>query len=153
MDLISNNNGRLAASDSSGLTTTLRDRYRRHAFCLLKHLKSIFIIMDTPAEIVLQELAARPISHKRIQGLNWVDIDEELECLIRPLRSEDARDLELIKIIELGLIDGLDNQDEWLKQAADLLATSIVNVTRRMNDMRYRRPTWNRELGSMVFCR
>jgi hypothetical protein len=152
MDLISNNDGLLATSDTSGALGCL-DEYRENARDLLQFLKSTFIMLDNPSEIVLQALAQEPISLRRIKLEDWRKIDECLERLITPEQMLDRTDYRIIKIIELGLVSGMPNQGEWITKAAIQSEVTRETLRKRLEKLKKRAPIWNQELGSMVFSK
>ncbi len=153
MDLISNNDGMLSTSDTSDITRELIQEYREIAGQLLKFLKNIFIILDCPAEIVLQELAERPISLRRIDGGDWQKIDADLYNLIKPERVLDDLDYRIIKIIELGLVEEMGSFEEWLKMTAIRSGAPRETIRERVEGYKHREPIWDQELGRMVFLK
>ncbi len=153
MDMISNNDGKLATSDTSAITPAILDEYRKNAFEMLNFLKSIFIILDNPAEIVLQELCKSPISLRRINGDSWSKIDDDLDQLIRPLGSYDELDHKIIKVIELGLVHGEPDMEEWFKHVAARVGIPEKTVQKRVKGYVFREPVWNPQLGRMVFLK
>ncbi|MDM8542092.1 hypothetical protein QUF90_13475 [Desulfococcaceae bacterium HSG9] len=153
MNMISNNNGKLATSDTSAITPTVLDEYRNNAAEMLNFLKSIFLILDNPAEIVLQELCQCPVSLRRTRGDDWAKIEKDLYQLVLPLSSYDELDHKIIKVIELGLVQGASEMEEWLKQAAIRAGVPGKIVRERIKGYVFREPVWNAELGRMVFLK
>ncbi|MCI5167107.1 MAG: hypothetical protein D3903_13685, partial [Candidatus Electrothrix sp. GM3_4] len=153
MDMISNNNGKLATSDTNAIDDAALEKYRNNAQGLLFFLKSIFLLFDNPSELVLQQLALEPISLRRNQGKNWKKIEDELLSHIHPQPSLDNFDYELIKIIELGLLTGLGNKKCWLESAAQFLILPANEISKRLRGYKNRSPVWQKELGSIVFIR
>jgi hypothetical protein len=151
LDLISNNDGMHATSDTSAISREMLEEYRDIARKLLKFLKSIFVILDNPSEIVLQELVERPISLRRIDGDDWQKIDADLGSEITP-PSLDQLDYKIIKIIELGLVEG-NNYDEWLKMTAIRSGVPRESIRKRLEGYKNRDPIWDQEFGRMVFLR
>jgi len=152
MDLISNNDGALATSDTTRALDFLEE-YREIARDLLRFLKSIFVVLDSPSEVVLQSLAERPISLRRSASEDWEKIDGDLQSLLIPERSFDQTDYRIIKIIELGLVDGAGDFEEWLRMAAVQSYAQKETVRDRIKTYERREPVWNQELGRMVFLR
>ncbi|MEN8258659.1 MAG: hypothetical protein ABFS09_12425 [Thermodesulfobacteriota bacterium] len=152
LDLISNNDGKLATSDTSQCEPFL-DEYQHNAQSLLRFLKSIFVLIDNPAEIVLQALAEEPISLRRHQGMSWQDIDEELQSLVGPRDQMDELDYQLCKIIELGLVEEKDDYHSWLVATAHLSNCPVDEVLNRLAKYKKRKPLWSPKLGRMVFFR
>ncbi len=153
MDMISNNNGKLATSDTSAIDDVTLEEYRKNANDLLFFLKSIFLLLDNPSELILQQLALQPISLRRSQGKSWEEIDDELLIHINPQPALDTFDYEIIKIVELGLLTGIDNKNHWLNAAAQLLQLPMKEISQRVQSYKNRSPVWQNDLGSIVFLR
>lgn len=152
LDLVSNNDGKLATSDTSGCLPFL-DEYRENGQALLRFLKSAFILLDNPAEMILQSLAQRPISLRRSDGESWSEIDGKLMALTSPAMTMDGLDYRLVKIIELGLVDGVTSRLQWLVDAAVAGNCTVEELERRLRKYKSREPRWSAELGRMVFFR
>ncbi|MCI5226659.1 MAG: hypothetical protein D3918_08360 [Candidatus Electrothrix sp. AX2] len=153
MNIISNNEGKLASSDTSTIDDILLKKYQDNAQCLLWFLKSIFLLLDNPSELVLQQLALTPLSLLRDQGKDWQAIEDELVRHIRPQPALDRFDYELIKIIELGLLINIDKKEAWLDAVAQFLHLPIKEIRQRLQGYKNRFPAWQNDLGSMVFLR
>ncbi|MCI5224597.1 MAG: hypothetical protein D3924_18505, partial [Candidatus Electrothrix sp. AR4] len=153
MDMISNNNGKLATSDTKAVNDRILMEYQHNTQSLLSFLKSIFLIIDNPCELVLQELALKPISLRRNKGDSWQKIEADLVRMITPQRILDRADYELIKIIELGMLVHLNTKNDWLEKTANMLQLSPAEITHRLQDYQDRSPVWQAELGSIVFLR
>ncbi|MCI5210391.1 MAG: hypothetical protein D3910_16745, partial [Candidatus Electrothrix sp. ATG2] len=138
---------------TSAIDDTILKQYRNNAQGLLFFLKSIFLLLDNPSELVLQQLAAEPISLRRSQGKSWEKIESELLAHINPQATLDSSDYELIKIIELGLLTGIDSKNCWLDAAAQFLHLPEKEISKRLQNYKNRSPVWQKELGSMVFLR
>ncbi len=156
MDLISNNDGELAASDTSKITMDVLEEYRENARDLLMFLKSVFIILDTPGELILHALAERPISLRRIESGDcddWKAIDTQLRSIVEPIRRPGMDDLKLVKIIELGLVEKQESYAQWIKLAAIKAGMPAKSLESRLDVLKFREPVWHRELGRMVFLK
>ena len=153
MDRISNNDGKLATSDTQHIDAGQLGTYRDNAHDVLRFLKSIFLLLDNPAELVLQELAESPIALRRDSGLSWQAIEKELQQTITPAHIPDSLDYELIKIIELGLLSGSRSARHWKEETADKLELTADEISHRLTLLGNRNPSWQDELGSMVFLR
>jgi hypothetical protein len=153
LDRISNNDGKLAASDTAGITDPMVGRYRDNGRSLLRFLKSVFLIFDNPSEIVLKELAEMPISLRRAAGADWTTINHDLGALIAPLHSMDSTDHELIKIIELGLLTEQKDEKSWLTTLAAQLHINKNSIIKRLHFLSNRDPVWSSETGAMVFLK
>ncbi len=152
LDLISNNDGKLATSDTAACLPYL-DEYRQNASSLLRFLKSIFILLDNPAELILQSLAESPISLRRHRGLDWQQIDQELQGLVGSEEKMDEGDYKLCKIIEMGLVEQKEDFQSWLVSAAYLCNCPPEEVSKRLEKYERRNPIWSQKLGCMVFFR
>jgi hypothetical protein len=153
LDRFSNNDGPLATSDTSELTGEELDECRLSAGQLLKDLKSIFLLLDTPAENVLYSLADRPISLRRAAGVTWTEMENEFQSVIAPSRTLDELDLKIIKIVELGLLENAPDEDGWFKSAAVMSGIPGRVFRERLFGLKNRAPVWSRDLGRMVFTR
>ena len=152
LDLLSNNDGRLATSDTTACVPVLHE-YQENSQSLLRFLKSTFILLDNPSEVILQSLALRPISVRRSDGLSWQDIDLELRNLVLPSQEMDSLDYRIVKIIELGLVSSVENQKQWLVLVAASANCTVSELESRLLKYRNREPTWSDELGRVVFFR
>lgn len=153
MDMISNNEGKLATSDTSAIDDIILEKYQSNAKQLLLFLKSIFLLLDNPSEVVLQQLALEPISLRRAKGQRWEKIEDELLSHINPQPTLDNTDYELIKVIELGLLIGISDQNCWIESAAQFLHLPAAEINKRLQNYKNRSPVWQEELGSMAFLR
>ncbi len=151
--MISNNDGKIATSDTSGITDEILPEYQQNIQALLTFLKSIFLILDNPAELILQQLAEDPVSLRRSRGDSWQQIEKDLTESITPLYDLDQLDYELIKIIELGMVVNVANERLWYRQAAAMLQISATEVSQRLQGYHDRTPVWAPEMGSIVFLR
>jgi hypothetical protein len=152
MELISNNDGLVATSNTEKALDCLQE-YQAVVEDLLKFLKSTFIMLDNPSEVVLKALAERPISLRRIAEDNWEKIDRELQGLVANDRVLDQTDYRIIKIIELGLVEKKESFEEWLTMAAFESEAPKETVRKRIASYKRREPVWDPELGRMVFLR
>ncbi len=153
LDMISNNNGKLASSDTSAVSDEILDEFRSSSRSLLQFLKSIFLTMNTPGEVILQDLAENPVSLRRIKERSWTEINTELASLIPASRDFDNRDYDLMKIIELGLITAVQDEEAWYNKVAESMQLSVVKVRQLLRFHTDRIPVWNSEIGAVVFSR
>lgn len=152
LDLISNNNGKLATSDTSEAWSFLQE-YQENSQSLLRFLKSTFILLDNPAEMILQSLSKRPVSLRRCEGLCWQEIDTELERFSQPEVAMDRLDYRIVKVVELGLVSQVDMEQEWLVRTAEFVNCQVDELKKRLVKYRQRKPVWSEELGRIVFFR
>jgi hypothetical protein len=153
LNAISNNDGKLATSDTSSITPHMLDEYRDNGRALLRFLKSVFLILDNPAELILKDLVESPISLRRVAGKEWQEINTELAELIAPLRALDTVDHELIMIIELGLATELSDEKDWQQTVAQKLHITPKKLQQRLHFFANRSPVWDAEIGALVFLR
>jgi hypothetical protein len=153
LDLLSNNDGNLACSDTSHLSDSDLEACRQEARDALKFLKSIFVILDNPAEIILHALAEEPASLRKCRGASWVTIDAELLGLIKPHREPDSLDYQLVKIIEMGIVEQAADPDDWFKRAAVAVNASSETLRGRLEEFAYRKPRWDAATGRMLFLK
>ncbi len=67
--------------------------------------------------------------------------------------SYDELDHKIIKVIELGLVQGASEMEEWLKRAAIRAGVPGKTMRERIKGYVFREPVWNAELGRMVFLK
>lgn len=153
LDRLSNNDGELARSDTSGIGEKEIGELRQDARDLLLFLKSIFNKFTNPAYSVLRHLAERPISSYRIEGRGWRDIERELRGHADYPMFVDDVDKVIIKHIELGLERGKTSSDEWLGCVSAKSGITKLEVKQRIDGYMERYPSWDSEVGSYVFGR
>ncbi|EIC22071.1 hypothetical protein [Thiorhodovibrio frisius] len=153
LDLLSNNDGELARSDTSGIGDEEIRELRQDATDLLLFLKSIFNKFTNPAYSVLKHLAERPISAYRIEGRDWRDIERDLQGHVNYPVFVDDVDKVIIKHIELGLVRGQSSADDWLGCVSAKSGVTKTEVKQRINQYLERYPSWDGEEGSYVFGR
>ncbi len=70
-------------------------------------------------------------------------IDADLYQLVLPLISYDELDHQIIKVIELGLVQGASEMEEWLKRAAIRAGVPGKTMRERIKGYIFREPVWN----------
>ena len=162
LDLLSNNEGNLATSDTSAISSEIIEELRVGCFELLELLKPIFgrfarasfeAQEDHPAFEVLSLLAQTPISLLRCSGRNWSEIDALLSERAAVRAGEwDQSDRRLIRVIELAELTGLSEPESWKWQTARELFLTPQELERRLERLdRWRGLKWDIDLGTMVF--
>jgi hypothetical protein len=162
LDMLSNNDGKLATSDTSGITPEVIEELRVGCRELLELLKPIFGRFarasfagqeDHPAFEVLTYLAETPISLMRASGRDWGEIEEILGERARMESDDwDRSDRELIKAIELAELTGYAEPESWKWEAARELFLTPQELERRLERLdRWRGLRWDLALGTMVF--
>lgn len=162
LDLLSNNKGKLATSDTSGITTEMIEELRVGCRELLELLKPIFGRFarvtfegteDHPAFEVLTLLAETPISLLRCSGRTWLEIEAMMveRATVDP-GDWDQSDRRLIRAIELAELTGYAESESWKWEAARDLYLTPQELERRLERLdRWRGLKWDIDLGSMVF--
>lgn len=162
LDLLSNNAGKLATSDTSGITSEMIEELRVGCRELLELLKPIFGrfawtsfdgVEDHPAFEVLSLLAETPISLLRSSGRDWLEIEAMLHerASVQP-GGWDRNDQRLIRVLELAELTGHAELESWKWDAARELFLTPQELERRLDRLdRWRGLKWDVGLGTMVF--
>jgi len=162
LDMLSNNDGNLATSDTSAVTPEVIDELRAGCRELLELLKPIFVRFarvacegsdDHPAFEVLSLLAETPLSLLRASGRNWVEIEQLLSERAAVTSGEwDKSDRRLIRLIELAELTRHTSPEAWKWEAARELFLTPQELERRLERLdSWRGLKWDTELGTMVF--
>ena len=154
LDLLSNNDGSLATSDTRGVTDDVIEELRQGCYELLDLLAPSFErFEDNPSLDVLLALAEQPISLMRCSGYTWEDIESLLSG--RAAQDKvglDETDRRLMQRVELGEWAGLSSADAWQWHAARELHLTPQDLERRLNRLRTMRGLrWDSRQGTMVF--
>jgi hypothetical protein len=162
LNLLSNNDGNLATSDTSKITSGIIEELRVGSRELLELLKPIFgrfarasfeAQEDHPAFEVLSLLAETPISLLRCSGRDWPEI-EALLSERATVRSDewDQNDRRLIRVIELAEMTGHSQPESWKWETARELFLTPQELERRLERLdQWRGLKWDIDLGTMVF--
>jgi hypothetical protein len=154
LELLSNNEGNLATSDTSGVTEEIIEELRQGCYELLDLIMPTFerFQSDAPFEI-LMALSERPISLLRCEGYSWDGIDDFLAS--RGNLDEvgvDQIDQRLMQRIELGEWAGMSSQDAWHWHAARELNLTPPDLEKRLRKLETLRGLhWDGRQGTMVF--
>ena len=157
LNMLSNNDGNLATSDTSGITDEIIEELRQGTYELLDFLAPTLegMFVDNPALDVLLALAETPISLMRCMGYDW----ERIESLLAARASVDdlgldETDRRLMQRIELGEWSGFPSPEAWQWHAARelfLAPQSLEERLARLDALRGIR--WDARQGTMVFKR
>lgn len=162
LDLLSNNEGNLATSDTSAITPEMIEELRVGCRELLELLKPIFGrfawtsfdgVEEHPAFEVLAALAETPVSLLRCSGRNWEQIEAFLSerAATRP-GDWDKSDGRLIRAVELAELTGCAEPRAWKWEIARELFLTPQELDQRIARLdQWRGVTWDPKLGSMVF--
>jgi hypothetical protein len=154
LNLLSNNDGTLASSDTSGVTPDIMVDLRQGLEELLELLKPIFCrFIDRAALTALYQLAEQPISLRRCLGQDWDAMEQALrQALPYPETSFDEVDQDLMQHIELGEWCRFTCLETWQRNAAGELAISLANLQQRLRRLEHLRGlSWDPHQGAVVF--
>lgn len=154
LNMLSNNDGNLATSDTSAVTDDILEELRQGAYELLDLLAPLFDrFVDNPALDVLLALAESPISLLRCAGYTWDEIEARLGQ--RAALDEvglDAAARRLMQRIELGEWANHPSPDAWQWHAARELYLTPQELERRLRRLQTLRGLrWDTRQGTMVF--
>ncbi len=155
LDLLSNNEGPLATSDTSRITPEIIDELRVGCRELLELLKPVFDRFERNPSFEIQSLLAEtPLSLLRVGGRSWSEVEQLLgERAATPTRDLSAADVGLMRLIELAEVTSAPAEETWKKLAArELLVTpqEIDSCLAKLDRLRGVR--WDPRLGSMVLA-
>jgi hypothetical protein len=154
LNLLSNNEGNLATSDTSAITDDIIEELRQGAYELLDLLAPTFERLgDNPALDVLLALVEQPVSLLRCAGYDWNEIEAMLAN--RVTLDEvglDKIDQRLMQRIELGEWVDQSSSDAWQWHAARELYLTPHDLERRLKRLQVLRGLrWDTRRGTMVF--
>ena len=154
LDMLSNNDGPLATSDTGRVTPEVIEELRVGCRELLELLKPIFARFEhNPSFEVLSLLAETPISLLRASGRDWSQIEEILaERAVAVVDELDKTDRALMRRIELAELTGYPAPEAWKWDAARDLYLTPQELEKRLKRLdAWRGLAWDAELGTMVF--
>lgn len=154
LDWLSNNDGKLATSDTSRIDDDVIEELRQGCYELLDFLApTLDRLSDGLALDVLWDLAENPISLRRCAGYDWVDIEGRLAGRLRTNElGLDETDRRLMQRIELGEWSQMGSNDSWQWHAARELFLTPQELERRLVLLdRFRGLRWDERRGTMVF--
>ncbi len=154
LNMLSNNNGNLATSDTRAVTDDIIEELRQGAYELLDLLAPLFDrFIDNPALDVLLTLAETPISLLRCAGYNWDEIESRLaqRAALDEVGLDDTG-RRLMQRIELGEWANQPSSDAWQWHAARELYLTPQDLERRLERLQSLRGLrWDERQGTMVF--
>jgi hypothetical protein len=154
LDMLSNNNGNLATSDTRAITDDIIEELRQGTYELLDLLASTFErFVDNPALDVLLALAEQPISLLRCAGYDWEHIEARLAQRAAPDDiGLDQTDHRLMQRIELGEWAHHTSAAAWQWHAAHELYVTPQELEHRLTRLKNLRGLrWDTRQGTMVF--
>lgn len=154
LDMLSNNDGLLATSDTSQVTEPVIEELRQGCYeCLDLLAPSFSRFIDNPSLEVLYALAEHPISLMRCAGYNWDDIEAHLihHAALDEL-GIDKLDRRLMQSIELGEWANLESLTSWQWKVAHELYLTPQELERRLARLHALRGLrWDARQGTIVF--
>lgn len=124
---------------------------------LVTQLKHILIQMG-PGYDVLEKLAERPCSLRRIAGESWETIEKDLAVVVN---EDDRLHIAIDECIDLRYVSECNTIDEWIAQTAKILKEdeevnlTAGDITQQIENYVVRRRDdgemiWSESLGSMI---
>ncbi|NOZ95669.1 MAG: hypothetical protein GXP47_13170 [Acidobacteria bacterium] len=162
LGMLSNNDGKLATSDTSRIGPQVLEELRAGSRELLDLLGPVFrrlarVSGETrephPALSVLQVLAHTPISLLRAEDFDWPGCERTLGLgITNGFGFLDNVDRRLMQLIDLGELTRKGDLRSWnLEAARELLLTPEELETRLSRLERWRDLIWDAERGTMAF--
>ncbi len=153
LDMLNNNTGALATSDTSQVSPEVVEELRVGSRELLELLKPIFDRFEhNPSFEVLSLLAETPISMLRASGRCWEEIEELLGERAATQEGElDKTDQKLMRCIELAELTGESAVESWKWSVARELFLTPQELDQRLEKLdRLRGIRWDVRLGTIV---
>jgi hypothetical protein len=154
LDMLSNNNGALATSDTSGINDAVLLELSQGCHELLDLLEPTFDnFEDNPSLNVLELLAETPISLLRCNGDNWTTIEDILSHRAALDQfSIDETEQKLMQHIEFEDWGESRSIEEWNWHAAQELYLTPQDLEYHLKNIASIRGIhWNSRLGTLVF--
>lgn len=154
LNMLNNNAGKLATSDTSAVTDDIIEELRVDGYELLDLLAPIFERFTTDSALdVLLALCEQPISLRRCAGYSWDDIEA---MLVSRIATDDVIfdkiDQQLMRSIELGEWAGLASAEAWQWRAARELFLTPQELDHRLERLKgIRGLRWLERRGTMSF--
>lgn len=154
LEFLSNNDGRLATSDTSGLTPDIVHELRTGTQEMLAFLRPVLIRFENnPSYDILDILADRPISIFRALGYDWDNIEKAIEDQITYYDFETYDiERELMICIEIGEYKGFTEPDDWKEVIAGELGYKPEEIDTKLNMLdNVRGLVWDTGVGTYLF--
>ena len=154
LDILSNNEGKLATSNTAALTPELLQELSEGCFELLNLLAPVFNRFPyNPSLDILHSLSEKPISLLRCDKLDWPDIEDLLlsQIHLNDLNLDET-DLKLMQIIELGEWTRLSSLESWKNTVSRQLYLNEQDFEKRLTHLTELRGLhWDPGLGTCLF--
>ncbi len=156
LDMLNNNDGKLATSDTSKVTPDIIEELRVGGRELLEQLKPVLDRLEgNPSFEVLSLLVETPISLLRNSGRSWADIETLLDDRAKTDGDElDSTDKRLMRSIEFSEFSGYDAIETWKWQIAREIFLTPQELDQRLEKLdRLCGIRWDIHLGTIIFTR
>lgn len=155
LEMLNNNDGDLATSDTRAVTDAVLEELRGGSRELLDLLAPTFERFEESQPLdVLLTLAEMPISLLRSAGYDWLDLENYFRMRIKLGEDMqfDEMDKRLMQRIDLGEWSGLRDVTEWQWRAAYELVLTPQDLERRLTHLSaWRGLRWDERQGTMIF--
>jgi hypothetical protein len=136
-------------SDSSELTQEDIEKLQVMTSNMVRWFKSEIISISSVAYDILQKIAVKPSSLRRIEGKSWRQIDEDIYS---PKMMDSDKKNNIVEMIILHQIIDCRTVAEWKKKVSDRLEIPMQKTSELINLIgKERFVVWDKELGSMMF--
>ena len=100
---------------------------------------------------VLRSLAMRPCSVRRIDKMNWKEIEQALFAIGRKNQRVTEEDLKILQLIDLNTDLECKDEEEWLENTSSILGSSRDHMENRVqNLLTHGKILWDKHLKSYV---
>ena len=154
LDMLNNNDGNLATSDTSQVTPAVIEELRAGCRELLALLKpSLTRFERNPSFEILCSLAENPISLRRIQGYSWQEIEQQLSLVTALYEPKwDKVDKQLMRYIEFAEFAECAAEEDWKAATAKSLFSPVSDIEDHLRKIAsFRAMRWDAQLGTYVF--
>ena len=154
LDMLNNNKGNLATSDTSQVTPEVIAELRDGCLELLAVLKPILTRFErNPSFEILTALAEKPVSLRRVEGASWQEIEQQLAQAAALSEPEwDKFDKKLMRAIELAELTGYPEEGAWKAAAAKTLLFLPAEFEQHLQKIAsFRSMKWDVQLGTYLF--
>lgn len=151
LNLLNNNEGNLACSDTSQVNDAVIYELRSGLKEMLLILESTFERLGViKVKYLLEALSDQPISLLRCSGMNWLEIEDYLNRQFQvEVISFDKQDLRVMQAIELYEWMGFGSKHEWSMRVALELCISKVDLETSLMRIHERRGLkWDTQKGA-----
>lgn len=136
-------------SDSTDLDDEDINDLQVRTSSMIRWLKAEIYNINPVAYEILKKIAVTPSSLMRINGMNWLQIDEKLYT--PKLMDRDNLD-KLMEMLILQQVTDCVDGESWLGKASNILSLPIEKTQQLLKDLSHEKiVTFDDELGSFMF--